>query len=40
MEKQASEVMPVRTRREGWDIKRLITAVLQLLANTFNKNNF
>lgn len=38
--KQAPELMPVTTRREGWDIKMLITAILQLLASTFNKNNF
>lgn len=39
-ENQASEVMLVTTRREGWDLKRLITAILQLCVSTFNRNNF
>lgn len=39
-ENQASEVMLVTTRREGWDLKRLTTAILQLCVSTFNRNNF
>lgn len=37
---KASETMQVTTRREGWDLKSFITAILQLLGSTFNKNNF
>ena len=37
-ENQASEVMPVTIRREGQDLKMLVTAILQFPVSTFNKN--